>query len=425
MKLLSYILSLFVTVVLFQNCGGEFSSEWTDTDSGSLELPSQLPLDEPSNDTPGETGPPSMKSGFAFTTEPDHEESIRSVQIAWVTNENSKAHINIGPTATSLIPRLEKEESFRFSSHSQTVLNLEPKTTYFYNVTVTNQAGETINSDVKSFETLAEVKPETPTPEPPPVTSRGQMIQNNQWTVNRDQNVSFGDHSGDRGFQPSQPGDKDSIRVKLKQGDHYGTGSYFRLPAKTQEAWMSFCLRFGYNWTAISQSGKLPGFSGHSSPTNGGQGGNPSTGSNAWSARMTFGKYEPEQKTIPLGNYIYHTGAHANSIYGDPEWWSPTGSFRQAVRSTNNRWYMIKQHIKMNTPGKNDGVLEAWFEGRKVYSRTNFNFTNNEAFREVYRIWLDVYYGGGIPSPYDQYVYFDQFNYSLGSTDNTGLNCSP
>ena len=34
-----------------------------------------------------------------------------------------------------------------------------------------------------------------------------------------------------------------------------------------------------------------------------------------------------------------------------------------------NRWYSIEQYLKLNTPGKHDGVLRAWAGGRLVLEK--------------------------------------------------------
>lgn len=251
----------------------------------------------------------------------------------------------------------------------------------------------------------------------------GINIKNTDWIVTKPENVKFGDHSGDQGYAPSRLGDFDAIRVRLQKGSNWGTGSYFLMPDNTQEAWVSFCVRFADNWNT-SVGGKLPGFAGDSSPTNGGQGGAPATGNNAWSARMLYGSYDSSTDAIPLGHYVYHSAQSAISQYGDPEWWSPLPGrlFSKAARAQRMQWHSIKQRLKVNSKNQSDGIIESWVNGKKVYSRTDFNFTNNDKFLEIYRFWLDTYHGGGAKSPHDQYVYYDQINYSIG-TDQTSTDC--
>lgn len=340
-----------------------------------------------------------------------------SATISWEVNQPAQGYVKYGLSSTALNLETNKEVSFNFSKHNQDLKNLKTKTTYFFQTVSTNEKGITLTSDIASFTTT-----EADTA-PPPSTSEGIYIKNSDWNAGRLLNAKFGDHSSDSGFVPSQTGDTDAIRVTLIKGSHYGSAAIFNFPQKTQEVWITYCMRFADNWTT-SVGGKLPGFSGDSSPSNGGQGGAPSDGSNAWSARGIYGEFDSANKAIPLGNYVYHTDyGLAGQKYGDAEWWSPDGSFSKAKRAQHKRWYTIKQRIKMNTSGKNNGVIQGWVDGELSYTRDNYNFTNNENFREVKRFWLDIYHGGGATSPHDQHVYFDQINYFIGNTDKTSAKC--
>ncbi len=279
----------------------------------------------------------------------------------------------------------------------------------------------------QSLAPASELPTPEPTPEPTPgpvgLNVGGTPIEQADWTIRSHDNLSFGNHLSDAGFTNSNPMRSDSVRITVKKGSHRGNDAYFVLPPGVQEAWVSYCIRFGSNWTT-SVGGKLPGFSGDSSPTNGGQGGKPSSGNNAWSARMLYGTYDTTTNAIPLGVYVYHSAYSERSNYGDPDWWAPLPDrlFSQAFRANHNRWYAIKQRIKMNSKGVSNGLIEGWIDGSKLYSRDQLHFTDNDEFREIYRFWLDVYHGGSETSPHDQHVYFDQINYSIGS-DETHANC--
>lgn len=235
---------------------------------------------------------------------------------------------------------------------------------------------------------------------------------------------SFEDHFEDHGFMPSSPYDRLSIRATVREGQNLGASASLMFPEKTESVWMSFCIRLSENWRSSNSAGKLPGFAGDSSPSNGGQGGNPANGYNAWSARMMFGKYDSALNSVPLGFYVYHSDYASVSQYGDVEWWAPPPErlFSEAVSVKLNRWYAVTQQIRINSPNANDGQLRAWLDSELVYERNDFNFTNNEKFREIYRFWLNYYYGGASPATADHTVYFDQFSYSFGF-NNTNLSC--
>ena len=261
--------------------------------------------------------------------------------------------------------------------------------------------------------------------EPEALVPTGTVVVTDDWDIrNGDDNIAFGDFRKDAHFLPSQHGDFDAIRVTLKKGTHLGTDTVFKLPSGTQEAWVQYCMMFADSWQAKT-AGKLPGFSGNSGKWFGGQGGSPSTGNNAWSARMLYGEYEPKTRSVPIGQYVYHADQGKISEYGDPDWWSLTEKrlVSNSARVKNNQWVSIKQHLKMNTADENDGLIEAWLDGELAYLRDDFNFTNSWLHRKITRFWLDIYYGGGPVAESDQVVYFDQFNYSVGSEDNTSTNC--
>ena len=266
-------------------------------------------------------------------------------------------------------------------------------------------------------------KPASPTSK----AQTGQLIKNAHVEGKmRIATMRSGNHDADSGFEQSQPGDEDAIKVTLVKGSHLGADASFVLPDNATEAWMSYCMRFASNWTTQT-GGKLPGFAGNSAGwfSGGGQGGSPSDGTNSWSARMLYGKFNTETNSIPIGSYIYHTDQAANSDYGDVDWWAPQPHrlIKDSASLEHDKWYSIKQHIRINTENNNDGVLEGWIDGKLVYSRGDFNFTNAKRHRKIYRIWLDIYHGGSEKSPVDQYVYFDQINYSVGE-DRTSTYCN-
>lgn len=247
-----------------------------------------------------------------------------------------------------------------------------------------------------------------------------------QWEVTKNSNIEYGDHSNDTGFAPSQPGDLESYKVVLEKDSHLGVDASFLLPKNVTEAWISYCVRFADNWVTQT-GGKLPGFAGNSSGwfSGGGQGGKPSNGRNSWSARMIYGEFDAEQQSVPVGSYIYHTDQGEQGKYGDVDWWSldPKRLFSKSAALNHNTWHSVKQHLKINSEGENDGLLEGWVDGELVYSRDDLNFSNASRHRKIYRFWLDVYHGGSEKSPSDQFIYFDQINYSIG-TDTTSAYCT-
>ena len=75
----------------------------------------------------------------------------------------------------------------------------------------------------------------------------------------------------------------------------------------------------------------------------------------------------------------------------------------------NDRWYMIEMHVKMNTPGQADGIIEGKVDGVLSYQKKNmiFRIPGHDNLH-IRTIWLDVFKGGTIGNLNDQQVYLDQ-----------------
>lgn len=58
------------------------------------------------------------------------------------------------------------------------------------------------------------------------------------------------------------------------------------------------------------------------------------------------------------------------------------------------QWGCIEQHVKMNTPGASDGVLEFWLDDAPVYRRTNTNFRGNNSAAKWGCMQAQIYVGG-------------------------------
>ncbi len=128
-----------------------------------------------------------------------------------------------------------------------------------------------------------------------------------------------------------------------------------------------------------------------------------------WSARMLFsrdytneqGFYQdgPDDKTL-IGFYTYHLDDDG----GDIETWD-----EDVALLDHDTWYCVEGRIDLNTPGKNDGVLEGWVDGELAYSRSDFAWRrSNEGFLDVETFWFDVYYGKeDVPSNKAIEIHFD------------------
>jgi hypothetical protein len=136
-----------------------------------------------------------------------------------------------------------------------------------------------------------------------------------------------------------------------------------------------------------------------------GWGGNPSDGTNGWSARGLF--WPPEEDGASgdtrVGFYCYH--ADMQGIYGDNWYWAG-GALGAGGAMARGRWYQVELYVKNNTPGSNDGILRAWVNGVQVYEKTDVRFRDVDTLH-VERVWFDFYYGGTWTAPADMYIDFD------------------
>ena len=173
-----------------------------------------------------------------------------------------------------------------------------------------------------------------------------------------------------------------------------------RLGFEPEEAYFRyyFKLEEGAN---VSGGGKLPGFGGTYNKA--GWGGRGNNGFEGWSARGGFyGTITDEQShwkdRLPIGQYLYEV---SKSKYGQT---IPYGHPLSTLKP--GKWYSIEQHLKLNTPGEKDGILEAWIDGVKVFSRSDLQLRNTPKLK-IEKIWFNFYFGGTEKPKHDFNVYVD------------------
>jgi hypothetical protein len=197
-----------------------------------------------------------------------------------------------------------------------------------------------------------------------------------------------------------------ALRVKIAEGSTGAMNVTWKFRKQTgsepEEIYFRYYLRLADDWNQTLQGGKLPGISGTYGIA--GWGGRRSNGSNGWSARgafdLTIPKQNPLAGTTPIGTYCYHADMKGN--YGDIWLWQK--GYRGFLE--NNRWYCLEQYLKLNTPGKKDGILRAWVDGQPAFEKTDIRFRLVDKLK-IEQIWMNVYHGGTKPSPYDQHLYVD------------------
>jgi hypothetical protein len=191
-----------------------------------------------------------------------------------------------------------------------------------------------------------------------------------------------------------------ALRARIEKGGNLALNLLFpfkkRLGAEPEEIYFRYYLRFADDWLPEELGGKLPGISGTYGRA--GWGGRKVNGRDGWSARGSFSGLV-NGKT-PVGFYCYH--ADMKGRYGDVWVWDKDNLGYLA----NNRWYCIEQHVKMNTPGRNDGVMQAWIDGKPAFEKTDVRMRDVDDLK-IENIWLNVYQGGTKPARAEHHLYID------------------
>jgi len=196
-----------------------------------------------------------------------------------------------------------------------------------------------------------------------------------------------------------------ALEITIKKGEVFGIGAKYLLPENLEKAYFRYYLRLGDSWQ-INTSGKLPGFAGTYQKTTraAGWGGRKSDGSNGWSARMfmnsTLSSSNVLPNSTPIGNYLYH--ADMTKTYGDVAYWN----LNNESLLDKNTWYSIEQYIQLNTPNEKNGQLNAWVNGKLVYSNTSIRFSEHPNIG-LESVWLNVYHGGEKKAHKDLTIFID------------------
>ena len=190
-----------------------------------------------------------------------------------------------------------------------------------------------------------------------------------------------------------------ALRIRVDEGGHYGVSLTYDFKKRTgsepEAIYFRYYLRLADDW-GPERGGKFPGFGGTYGRA--GWGGRPVDGTDGWSARGLF-LGRKDGKT-PVGFYCYH--ADMKGKYGDNWRWEIDGR----GQLENNRWYCIEQYAKMNSTGKNDGVLRAWIDGEPAFEKTDVKMRDVPKLK-IETIWFNVYYGGKRTAKLNQHLYID------------------
>ena|SRR5262252_5988464 len=171
------------------------------------------------------------------------------------------------------------------------------------------------------------------------------------------------------------------------------TGIQFKtLVPPGEEYYLRYRLKFrsGFNWV---KGGKLPGLMGGTAPT-----GclTPSESATGFTSRYMWKK----------------NGAAILYLY----WGDKTAQCGQVfalnVRFAHDVWYTLTQHVKLNTPGSDDGIVEVWVNDAEVFRKSDIRFRRAGAGWKITGMYFSTFFGGDDSTwatTKKEVAYFDNF----------------
>ncbi len=184
----------------------------------------------------------------------------------------------------------------------------------------------------------------------------------------------------------------------------------WRLNTPLKSGYFAYNFKTSPNFDSV-KGGKLPGLCGGTCPSGGEQ--------TTDAPRLADGGNNPAGKAIGWsGRNMWQAGGHLIQYFYHPNQttkFGPGYSYRYASGSrtyiNDNKWHSIEHYVKMNTPGKADGVFQAWFDGTRVMNLQNIRFRDDTGYA-IDMLMFSVFFGGGDASfatTKDEYLYFDDF----------------
>ncbi|CAH1791940.1 unnamed protein product [Owenia fusiformis] len=186
--------------------------------------------------------------------------------------------------------------------------------------------------------------------------------------------------------------------------DNRGGAQQYSQPfSPGNERALSYDLRFSDNFDFV-RGGKLPGlYGGDQSSCSGG-----GATSHCFSTRYMWRRDGDGEIYLYSGadqasDFCDRPGNHCNYDFGHSV---GRGSFR----FNRGRWYNLKQYVRLNTVGLNDGVLRVWLDDVLVIDYNDVGFRTSEF--NIDTIFFSTFFGGGNmdwASTDDVQIYFRNF----------------
>ena len=177
------------------------------------------------------------------------------------------------------------------------------------------------------------------------------------------------------------------------------------LNGEYSELYLSYKVKFASDFD-FTLGGKLPGLAGSTDY---------GSSNKEWSGKLMWrenGKAE----------FYMHV---SNSSLKSYDWIlnNTHTSFKKGV------WQEIQIHYKLNTPGQNNGLMEAWLDGQLVGRYANINIFRKAGDQDIFinNLFFSTFYGGNdsyAPTK-NEYAWFDEFKVSTSKIANSTSNNTP
>jgi Polysaccharide lyase 14 len=198
------------------------------------------------------------------------------------------------------------------------------------------------------------------------------------WGLNRMAVTASGDPRFPQMLRVSYPKGSASVAASKKYGIPEGGGQFLLLlrSGSVNDLHLRYYLRFPAGFDFV-KGGKLPGLFGGTVIC----GGYIPNGSNGWSARYMW-------RQLGAGEvYAYlPTSTTYGTQLGRGNWTWETGT-----------WMCVEQSVHLNTPGKSDGTIRVWVNGREVLKSTRLEFRTTAKLK-IQGLFFSTFFGGNDPT---------------------------
>lgn len=175
-----------------------------------------------------------------------------------------------------------------------------------------------------------------------------------------------------------------------------------KFPKGYDELYLSYKIKFSDGFKNKNLQGKLPGLSGGTSNT----GGYLPNGKDGWSARFMF-------HGTQIKFYIYYPDVYKE--FGDSKpnpkkkYWGVGPFLNPGYTLKPGVWYTITQRIVLNTPGKSNGLVEGFVNGKLCASKKGIRFRDISSLK-IDRVFFSNFFGAsGSPPSKPETISFDDF----------------